>query len=154
MSFNRDSNKILAHPKSKELRIDIDLLKGYVGNYRTAVESRLTFNTILSVIGLWSPVVAGDFVSFLGQTKDAIKCGYIVFAALVTLFIVWPFFMTYFVRPLALTFVMFGDALPKKKKGFLMDYVNRRVMPWAKEFAEKTEADSSRFVDSIAGHCG
>lgn len=74
-------------PKSEEIVIQRSDLQIQLEQFKERIRSSFSIFDLLAIVSLWSPVFSADFKNFLGLTSSAFKTGYIVFAILITAFI-------------------------------------------------------------------
>lgn len=74
-------------PKSEEIVIHKSDLHIQLDRFKDRIRSSFSTFDLLAIISLWAPVFSADFKNFLGLTSSAVKAGYIVFAILITIFI-------------------------------------------------------------------
>jgi len=74
-------------PRSEEIVIHKSDLQIQLEKFKERTRSSFSVFDLLAIVSLWSPVFSADFKQFLGLTSSELQTGYIVFAVLITVFI-------------------------------------------------------------------
>lgn len=79
---------VYVFPKTEEIRIGRSELQILLGKFKEKIQKSFSVFDLLSIISLWSPVVSADFKPFFFFNKDEMKGAYIIFALMITMFII------------------------------------------------------------------
>jgi hypothetical protein len=74
-------------PKSEEIVIHRSDLQIQLEKFKERIRSSFSVFDLLAIVSLWSPVFSADFKQFLGLTSNEFQIGYVIFAILITIFI-------------------------------------------------------------------
>jgi len=74
-------------PKSEEIVIHKSDLQIQLEKFKERIRATFSVFDLLAIISLWSPLFSADFKNLLGLESRELRVGYIVFAILITLFI-------------------------------------------------------------------
>ena len=74
-------------PRSEEIVIHKSDLQIQLERFKERIYSSFSIFDLLAIVSLWSPVFSADCKQFLGLTSSELQVGYIVFAILITVFI-------------------------------------------------------------------
>lgn len=143
MPIARDSKKLVSHPKQKSININASELQIYFSQYKTAVEDRLSLVCLLSIFGLWSSVLTGNFNPMFGHSAEEMKFGFSVLALILSLLSAKPFLI--FVKRMSAKIIR----IFKTKKGSRVSF----IFDWADSVIESTEADPAAVIKNLVSHC-
>ncbi len=75
------------YPKSEEIVIHKSDLQIQLEEFKKKILSTFSVYDMIAIVSLWSPIFSADFKTIMNITAAELKAGYIMFATLVTLFI-------------------------------------------------------------------
>jgi len=91
-----DKKLVYEYPRGEDMFIDRANLQIKLGEYKEKVKSSFSIFDLLAIVSLWAPVFSADFKSMFGIRPDAVKFGYIVFATILAIIIVYLRMKFYF----------------------------------------------------------
>ncbi len=77
------------YPRSEEIVIHKSDLQIQLEKFKERIYSSFSIFDLLAIVSLWSPIFSADFKQLLGLSSIEIEVGYVVFAVLITIFILW-----------------------------------------------------------------
>lgn len=84
-----DKKLVYEYPRGEDMFIDRANLQIKLGEYKEKIKSSFSVFDLLAIVSLWAPVFSADFKSMVGIKADAVEFGYIVFAAIFSIIIVY-----------------------------------------------------------------
>lgn len=86
----------ISYPRSFDISMNAADMKLILRDFKEGIKNELTLPMILAILSLWTPLFTSDFKSIhsLSVSSDMLKSGYVIFAALITLKLIYPFFFT------------------------------------------------------------
>lgn len=86
---NKTENFSYVFPSSEEIVIQKSDLQIQLDRFKERIRASFSIFDVLAIVSLWTPLFTADFREFFGLQATELKAGYIVFAVLITIFIVW-----------------------------------------------------------------
>lgn len=126
------TNQLVIYQKSNDIMINGSDLARELLKYKRAIENHLSMPVFIAIIALWIPILTtGKFIDLFGYDGNSIRFGYIIFAIIMTMIVVKPFYHT-----LILTFAH-------------LPYINKYCKNWLYE----NETDAERKTICIINKC-
>jgi len=82
-------NVTYVFPKSEKIVIHRSDLQIQLEKFKEKTKAAFSAFDLLAIISLWSPLFGAEFKSIFGLEPKELRAGYVVFACLITLFILW-----------------------------------------------------------------